>query len=149
MWDDKKSLKLSIVITRLLAGVTAASVFCLPFLTDTYIKMRGMNRALFWNVTFSLYLCVPLVFAALILLDRMLARINANKVFVPQNVASIRFISWICIILGIISAICGIVFYLPFVFVSVAVGFCSLILRVIKNVFEKAVIIKNENDFTI
>ena len=40
-------------------------------------------------------------------------------------------------------------YYILFVIGAVAAGFFGLILRVVKNVIEQAVILKNENDFTI
>ena len=39
--------------------------------------------------------------------------------------------------------------YMPFIMVSVTFAFIALIVRVVKNVMEQAIFIKEENDYTI
>ncbi|MBR2937453.1 MAG: DUF2975 domain-containing protein [Oscillospiraceae bacterium] len=41
------------------------------------------------------------------------------------------------------------ILYIPYLFVSVAAGFVGLMLRVVKNVMENAVQLKEENELTI
>ena len=43
----------------------------------------------------------------------------------------------------------GGVFYLPFCFIAVAAGFVGLMLRIVKNVMQSAVEIREENELTI
>ena len=40
-------------------------------------------------------------------------------------------------------------YYFPFFIVFIVMAFIGLILRIIKNIFEKAIIIKEENELTI
>jgi len=49
---------------------------------------------------------------------------------------------------AVITLIAG-VFYIPYSFVAVAAGFVGLMLRVVKNVMENAVQLKEENELTI
>jgi hypothetical protein len=39
--------------------------------------------------------------------------------------------------------------YLPLSFVSLAAGFMALIVRIVKNVFERAIVMKDELDLTV
>jgi hypothetical protein len=69
-------------------------------------------------------------------------------IFIPPNVKYLRRISWCCIVVSLITLAAG-VLYIPYVFVSVAAGFMGLMLRVVKNVMENAVQLKEENELTI
>jgi hypothetical protein len=148
MWNDFKSLSLSILVTRILMTALVISVFFLPYLGRMYLSERDMSLALFPKLIIPLYFCIIPAAIALFCLDRLLARIKKDEVFVPGNTQAIRVISWCCFAVGLISGIASF-FYLPYIFVMIIVLFCGLIMRVVKNVFSKAVSIKNENDYTI
>ena len=80
--------------------------------------------------------------------DRLLAGISLGEVFTAGNIALLRRCSWCCMI---VAAICllftAALFY--FLLVAAAAAFIGLILRVIKNVFQQALALKEENDYTI
>lgn len=84
--------------------------------------------------------------AELFSLDRLLANIRKKDVFINRNVKHLRVISWCSFAVSVILFISG-VYYLLFLLIAVAAAFFGLILRVVKNVIEQAVAIKNENDF--
>ena len=77
-----------------------------------------------------------------------LAGISLGEVFTAGNIALLRRCSWCCMI---VAAICllftAALFY--FLLVAAAAAFIGLILRVIKNVFQQALALKEENDYTI
>jgi hypothetical protein len=148
MWDDTKSLKLSILVTRMLMIILVPLLFTLPWLGKVYLELRNNNPELLLNLIVPLYISIIPAAIALFCLDRMLERISRDEVFVPGNVQAIRIISWCCFAVCLISGIASF-FLLPYVFIMAAMFFCGLISRVIKNVFLKAVLIKTENDFTI
>ena len=67
---------------------------------------------------------------------------------IPATGCSLRRCSWCCMV---VAAICLVftaaLFY--FLLVAAAAAFMGLILRVIKNVFQQAMELKEENDYTI
>lgn len=94
------------------------------------------------------YPCAALAYVTLYSLIRMLLNIRNNTIFVMQNVRYLRRISWCCVAVSAITLFAGIL-YIPYLFISVAAGFVGLMLRVVKNVMENAVQLKEENELTI
>ena len=94
------------------------------------------------------YVCLAIGGLILIILDRLLKNIRQEDIFISRNVSYLRGISWACFALCvpclIITVYCG-----TFIFIFAAAGFMGLILRVVKNVIEDAVVIKEENDYTV
>lgn len=78
----------------------------------------------------------------------LLRRIDAGQVFVDKNVELLRRISWSCF-LGSVIAIASAFYYMPWFFVAVAAAFMGLVVRVLKNVFARAVELQNESDYTV
>ncbi|MBQ7596326.1 MAG: DUF2975 domain-containing protein [Clostridia bacterium] len=107
------------------------------------------------KVLIPFYLVVPAGYAALICLDKLLANVKQNKVFERSSVTLLRIISYCCFY----AAAVGLVSYfviaatstpLESIFIlSLGEGFVGLVVRVVKNVFEKAIEIKEENDLVI
>jgi Protein of unknown function (DUF3036). len=96
----------------------------------------------------TIYACSVPGLVALFSLDRLLANIKKKNVFIAKNVKHLRVISWCSFAVSAILFVSGF-YYLLFLLVAVAAAFFGLILRVVKNVIEQAVTIKDENDFTI
>ena len=94
------------------------------------------------------YLCVPIGFIALALILKLLKNIRREEVFVESNVNVIRAFSWCFIYVGIVCFVAGF-FYLPFFIIGGASLFMAAIMRVLKNVMQAAVEVKNENDMTV
>ena len=96
----------------------------------------------------AFYCCAGPAAVLLLSLDRLLAGISLGEVFTAGNIALLRRCSWCCMI---VAAICllftAALFY--FLLVAAAAAFIGLILRVIKNVFQQALALKEENDYTI
>ena len=147
MWNQAKSIVLSIFCTRLFMLLVVAAVFLAPYITRWYFGSGGVEQThLAFRVT--IYICaLPAIFL-LLLLDRLLRNIRKNAIFEELNVKLLRGISWLCIVLGVITLTGGF-FYSSFFLVAAAAAFCGLIVRVVKNVFEHAIELKEENDYTI
>lgn len=147
MWNDKRSIILSrvcVIIFMLL--LVAATVFA-PWLvrsTFSYTVKTGWDR---WFLVTIYTGCIP---AALLLISlyRLLRRIEAGTVFIQRNVDSLRHISWFCFTGALISAASAF-YYLPWIMVAVAAAFVALIVRVVKNVFARAVSLQDDADHTI
>ena len=148
-WNKDKSLWLSKIciklftITMIVVAVFAPKIF--SALIEVRIAYLGGTLPYFLISTYTL--CVPAV-VALYGLWRLLDNIDKGEVFINKNVDILRMLSWRCIFAG---GICfaSAVYYLPFIIIAAAAGFVGLLLRIVKNVFARAVEIKQDNDFTI
>jgi len=152
MWNDRKSVTLSIVCTKIaVVLVIAAAVHLSLLFVHQYINFR--SSMMFTGVFYYPVLvtcCVPSLIA-LVCLHRMLLDIRTGTFFTIANVRRLRAISWCS--LSICVLFLSEIFFLPwwsFHFRNCAVaGFFSLLTCIIKNVFDAARRIKDENDYTI
>ena len=143
----RASCTISLIMSAItLAAVAVAAIF-MPRIVDAFCGIRGDMA----DVPFYLHHSFILIVAYLILADvaacntvllSLLLAIRREQVFSSANVARIRAVSW-----GCIAALA------PKFYVSAAVAFIAffvgLCLRIVKNAFEEAVALKEENDFTI
>jgi len=86
--------------------------------------------------------------ALLVFLYALLRKIGVGQVFINENVAYLRYISWCCFVGAVISIASGF-YYVPWIAPGIAAAFVGLILRVVKNVFAEAVALREESDLTI
>ncbi|QAT42197.1 DUF2975 domain-containing protein [Aminipila luticellarii] len=150
MWNSNKSLQLSCICTRFVMVLVVVCAAALPYLIDIYLSIgphyiSEMDMGPFMVILYAC--CIPAL-AALFNLDRLLRNIKKEEVFTDKNVTCLRRISWCCFGAAVLVVMAG-YYYFLFYFVAVVIAFIGLILRVVKNVIEQAVIIKAENDFTI
>ena len=130
------------VFAVLLAALAAGA----PWLWPRLLR-RGDASLVPLYVAVTWFSAVP---AAVVLwrLHLLLASIGRGDVFCAQNARSLRIISWCCIAAGLVY-LAGGAWDAYLLILAAAAGFVGLILRVLKNVFEEAVRIKEENDYTI
>ena len=153
MWTKTKSLFLSRILTAIMSGLVVIMTFFLPSICRWYEDI-SLGTGLFGSagivipMCISLYICEIFALTALYSLHVLLGNINRNEVFIPQNTACLRRISWACMLAGCSLFIFGLWRFIFILAAFLAVMF-GLIMRVLKNVFEKAVEIKSENDYTI
>lgn len=148
MWNPGKSVLASSICTKIvIIGVICAAAAA-PYLVKSYVAYTMKNPAVIAPLLATIYACTVPGLIALFSLDRLLVNIKAKNVFIDKNVKHLRVISWCSFAVSAILFVSGF-YYLLFVLVAVASAFFGLILRVVKNVIEQAVAIKNENDFTI
>jgi len=148
MWNPSKSVLVSSICTKIVIGIVICTAFAAPFLVKNYIQYTMKDPYVIKPLLATIYACAVPGLIALFSLDRLLANIKKKDVFIEKNVKHLRLISWCSFAVSIILFVSGF-YYLLFILIAVAAAFFSLILRVVKNVIEQAVIIKNENDFTI
>ncbi len=157
MWNSDKSLKLTHFLVRLFYVLLTVIVVVAPFIVGNSKMYHLMNFLEFIpkNYLVPLYICVPAGYVALVCLDKLLCNIKKEVIFDVHNVKSLRLLSWCCIFAAVVSALSGIIIAvtseIEFVFFgcSVAEFFVAVVVRVVKNCFEKAIEIKEENDLTI
>jgi hypothetical protein len=150
VWTNRRSLILSLACTKAVIVLVVAFAAFLPFLRGTgFFSGSLLLRAdSFPFVAALLYaVCVPAM-VALLCLHRVLARIRRDEIFTAENVRLLRVISWSCFAACFVL-LAGSASSIAFALVGVGAGFAGLIVRVVKNVFDAARLIKDENDFTI
>lgn len=152
MWSEKNSLSLSRLAVLLFTGAVAVCDVSGWWLVNWFIRTSryaGINDAahLAWGLV-TLYVASAAAYVLLWNLYRLLANIEAEQVFVADNVHHLRAASWCCMAVALLC-LGGAVFYLPMVMVAAAAAFMGLIVRIIKNVFQRAIGMKAELDLTI
>ena len=148
MWNPGKSVQASSICTKIVIVLVICAVFAAPFMVKSYAAYAGKNPHLIGPLLATIYAGTVPGLAALVSLDRLLANLKKKDVFIEKNVKYLRVISWCSFAVSAILFLSGF-YYLLFLVVAIAAAFFGLILRVVKNVIEQAVAIKDENDFTI
>lgn len=148
MWNPTKSVRLSSICTKIAMVLVIGAAFVIPELIPTYVNYTGKNPEISQSLLITVYLCILPAMVSLICLDRLLFNIRREEVFVEKNVKILRALSWCSFVVSAILFISGF-YYILFVIIAICAAFLGMILRVIKNVFDQAIAIKHENDFTI
>ncbi len=153
MWNKTKSLHLSILLVRVLLVFVPILMCCVPVIANWYdISYREGVGLLHGSVALPLAICLELAgvcgLVCLWALHRLLMNLRNDVVFTQRNCQHLRVISWCCLLAAIPFGVFGVWRSLSFI-VALAAGFFGLILRVLKNVFDKAVELQEENDYTI
>ena len=152
MWTKTKSLLLSRILTVVVAAVFVLVAFVLPLMVEFYDMISepiGLIKGeIFIPFCIGLYIAIALALVALFFMHKLLDNISSEIVFDNANTKCLRIISWCCILAALDFFILCLWRYI-FVMPAVIVMMLGLMMRVLKNVFDKAVEIKSENDFTI
>lgn len=140
MWDNSKSLLLTVWWMRIALVAWCALLVIIPLLF--WVQWITMDVLLLFGVMF-----VPL-FLVFRELYKLLHNIQQGIVFSVQNTASLRLVSWACFFAAVFLLIAAIRWPILLI-VSGVIGFLGLFVRVIKNMLAEAIILKEENAFTI
>lgn len=151
MWNKDKSAILSSCIIKAVYLIVLVCCAAAPFMVrfyDEHVILPSGGESLFLPLLVTLYCIVPPAVFALVNLDLLLWNIRKEKPFIQNNVRYLRRISYCCFAVSVIFIYFSL--HRPIGFVIVfAAAFFGLILRVVKNCFEQAVAIREENDFTV
>ena len=146
MWSDRKSLALSrCCVVLFMALLLVCAVFAPWVFSEWLLQLTEIGKALF---LFTVYTGFVPAAALLICLFVLLRRISRGRVFVRENVDCLRYISWCCFAGSAISFVSSLYLF-PWFAIGVAAGFMGIIVRVIKNVFGKAVSLQDDADHTV
>lgn len=148
MWNKSKSVISSAAVVRVFELIWVLCLAGIPFLLRWYFSLSGRPGMDGTPLTIVLYISMLPAGIALGCLDLLLRNIRRGIIFAPVNVSYLRVLSWCCFFVGVIFFFFGFYYVLALI-VGAAAAFMGLILRVLKNVFEQATAIKEENDYTI
>lgn len=162
--SSKASTTLSIGFTIGLLAILVVTLFLIPTIVTFMAKVHLSSHETFkLFFTFQLNISIEeliliskiivylLNFLGLItgtLLLLILLEVKKDNIFVFNNVSYLRGCSWLCIIAAILFFTLGSVYW-TCLLLAFAAGLVGLMLRVVKNIVERAVEIKEENDLTI
>lgn len=164
VWSSSLSVSLSSVIIKVIALIFAAGCVYAPFAIQSYSDYYYKGLAVSLPLTF--YACAVFAFIALFFLNKLIGNIKKDSIFIPENVKILRILSWCCYFVSIITiAFSNYLIFsdmsgkfvqegmsgwsFAFAAIASAAAFMGLILRVLKNVFDKAVALREESDYTI
>ena len=148
MTGNNRSIKLTGILIKTAIVLCFISLFIMPYGAKLYRQVSLMNDDVTIPLLITFYSCAGVGFVILFVLDRLVANISRGDVFVSGNIKLLRILSYCCFIISLITLIFARFRIIVFV-ITFAAAFFGLILRVIKNCFEEAVRLREENDFTI
>ena len=155
MWNKEKSTTLSLAVCYFFTALLITGLFLGPWAIRMWFQLyRGWEagsdglRQLVKIFNCCFYPSAPFGFVTLYSLIKLLLNIRKGEIFIVSNVRNLRRISWCCFIEAGLLLV-GVTYFFMMPVLSFVVGFLGLVLRVVKNVIEEAVALKNENDFTI
>lgn len=138
----KRSIIISYIACAAVGLCLIGAMFAVPgFLIRYYASPRN-------DILICFYPCACMGLTALAALIFLLKNIMKNEMFCRENVRLLWIISNCCFIVAAITFAGGF-FWLPFFVIAGAAGFMGLIIRVVKNVMQKAVELREENDLTV
>lgn len=147
-WNEDRSISLSQVcvcaFALLLAGLDIFGYWLVGF----FLQLRNMNWQLGVVILAAVYLCSVFAWIVLFRLWKLLGNIKAGRVFIPENIRHMRTVSWCCAAVALVCLLAGL-WYLPFFVVAMAAAFMALIVRIVKNAFHQALLMKDELDYTV
>ena len=141
--------KTTLWVNRFLALVMILLIPGLPAFVRWYAGLRPfLSGAARTALLAGFYCSAPAVFLALWKLDVLLRNILARRVFEEANVAAIAAVRWCCLAVAVVCLPAA-VYYPPLIFMTIMMGFLTLILSVLASVMAAAVEIREENDLTV
>lgn len=147
MKRKNRSLTLSIAFTTMFAiALTILTLFA-PWIVE-FLCVFFHRDHLIKFLTVVTYLAVPAGWGAIILLYKILINVERENVFDESNVKYLTTLSWLCIYVGMLSAFSSLRFIM-FILVSISALFIGLIVRVVRNIIEEAISLKEDSDLTI
>lgn len=149
-WNVQKSSLLSICFVCFFALLLLAiDIFCVPLVWALYHIAPALDRGFGPEpLILAIYLCSIPAWVALCCLFRLLQRIRGGLVFCAENIRSMRLTAWCCMTVALLCTAAA--FFHPLLLVvAAAAALMGLIVRIVKNVFQQALAMKDELDFTV
>jgi len=147
-----RSIFLSLAALFVFAAlVLLLDVFCVPFCGWFAAKSEVLSDNVpLYRVLLSVtvYLLSVPAYIAMYWLHNLLRSLQSGDMFTSKNMRCLRYTCW-CLTAAFAILMLSAIYYMPFMIVALACGFMALIVHIVKNVFEKAIDMKDELDFTV
>lgn len=148
-WSYQKSIFLTkLCILFFIAGYLGV-IFTCPIITRqfTLYSISAFGKSRWWFMA-TIYACAVPIGILLWNLWKLIEDIGLEEIFTTVNVQRLRLISWMCFCVSLFCLI-SMSYYVFWGIGSACLAFMGLLIRVIKNTFERAKELKEEVDFTI
>lgn len=144
-----KLTKISLIILFLASLGLLSTGRQIVNLVIEYPSILFEEQLRFWIMLASGYILGLIALSCIVHLYKLLTRIGENQVFIPENVQYLRYLGWEVGAVALISLFLGLTVYLPMLLIAVSCSLLTLIIRVIRNAFGKAVELQEDVDYTI
>lgn len=151
----KTQAKITLLVSRILVYLLIAFfvllVFTTPLIVNYYIaNLSRISTAasLFTPTVIFIYIALVPAFIASFSLSAFLSNIAKDRLFVKKNVTLMRLIYLSCFAECAVFFAFGFYYILSFV-LSFAALFIGVMLRIVMHLIDRAVELKDENDYTI
>ena len=142
------SFRLSLYMVRLLFVFLAVFAFFLPYILKNFTHFVAGDDSLFPIMLLVIYSSYVPFYVALFSLHGLLMNIRRDILFENKNVRFLTALSWCCFAVAVLYGLFA-VRYIWSLFAALLGCLMWMVLRVLKNVFDKAVYMKHENDLTV
>ena len=147
MKKDRSAL-VSLITVAAFSVLLIVLAFTAPMLAKGFIGRFHRPETIYLPILVTFYSILPFAAGVLLCLWKLLGNILHGQVFIPLNTRLLRILSILIFFATLIFIAAG-HFYMPFLLLAVCAAFMVLIVRVVKNCFAAAVLLKDENDMTI
>jgi len=147
---NTKSVLISIILCALVIAAIVFLMIVLPISDFPLTVMMTKGISDMTAMFISSYLMAVIVIVIMAVLIWVLLNIKRGNVFIMSNVKALRIVSWLCLLCAAdvcLLFLAGLTLS-PIIIAFVAVV-CSMLIRVVKNAFYEATVIKDENDLTV
>jgi len=157
MYKDKTT-GITHFAVRLCYVLLAAAVIAFPVLMKAqegdwyYFVMIAVHGR---YLIYPFYAVVPLGYAALICLDKLLGNIKKDIVFDEKNIKLLNLITVCCLLAAVVGAVSFVVIAFMYKSIETVIllafgeGFMALVVRVVRNIMKKAIELKEDNDLVV
>ena len=104
---------------------------------------------------YPFYAVVPLGYAALICLDKILSNIKKDIVFDEKNTKLLNILTYCCFAASLVGLVSYVIIAVKYksietvILLSFGEAFMALVVRVVRNILKRAIEIKNEYDLVV
>ncbi len=159
-WNPQKSVVLTKLCVMVFLAVSVVMVVAGPWETSWFIRRyghstlfltfgNGAGTAAFAVLLTLGYLSGAALITMFILMLMFLRNVGREEIFTRRNVWLLRRISWCCGGGALTTMLVGVLYARHFLAITCAAAFMMLVVRVIKNAFEQAILMKDELDLTV
>lgn len=144
----KRSILATKVCVLICVVLLLALLALAPNLAQRYVEFRGMSQGIYQAIVSTFYSCSAPALIALLSMWVLLVHIQKEEPFSKRNCFLLAVISWCCVWVAVAMFV-GAFWYAPLLFISAAMGFIFLVVRVVRGCFLAALELKEENSLTI
>lgn len=138
-------LKVAVIVCAFLSVALGVAA---PWIIDWYVSARHLAPQRGTAILVCYCICIVPTLIALYSMLRILQSIGKSHPFSGSTVKYLGIISWCCVAVAVICA-GGVYWYPPLAFMSGAMVFLFLTVRVVSSCFLAGSVLQEENDLTV